>query len=347
VGAAARLIPAAATANFGFECRLGEALPRADFLVSASAAGGGREILAGVNTGIRLPGTLADDAVWRRVLDFCGRWADPTSSLYDGADYLWLEFDIDGPPSGLPVPNVFFSPQRSPGPVAAEEGSAGARQRACQLVEMGADILRGAPLPRAHAKCLSACFRALPKSARVFQAGFMLARNSDAVRLCVRDLSSARILEYLIRIGWGGDPTALQSVLDALSPLVGPICLDIDVSAAVSHKIGLECRPRSVNGGQPGTEQPWDLFLDYLVERGLCLPAKRDALLTYPGICSEQTDAERWPANLTRISEFLGGRTIGLFIRTLYHVKIVYQPRCPLEAKAYLLAAQRWRGYDA
>src|SRR5207249_650425 len=96
----------------------------------------------------------------------------------------------------------------------------------------------------------------------------------------------------------------------------------------------------------PGTKRPWDALLDHLVEIGLCLPAKRDALVAYPGVSSEQTDAERWPAGMARVSEFLGGRTTGLFLRVLHHVKIVYEPGAALEAKAYFGAARRWRGYD-
>jgi hypothetical protein len=96
----------------------------------------------------------------------------------------------------------------------------------------------------------------------------------------------------------------------------------------------------------------WRIFLEELVARGLCLPAKRDALLAYPGQSSEETDPEWWPADLIRVSRFLGQRTTSALWRALHHVKIAYQPgradaSPALEAKAYLAVMQRWTGCDA
>ena len=43
-----------------------------------------------------------------------------------------------------------------------------------------------------------------------------------------------------------------------------------------------------------------------------------------------------------RASHLLGGRSLSTFIRSLHHVKVVYQPGEGLEAKAYLAVNHHW-----
>ena len=97
ISSVASVLPATLAYNtFGFECRLGEENPRADFLVLARASWG-RDSLAGLHPTSSLPEHLMDDPVWQRVQDFGARWADPASPLYGAVDNVWLEFDVDGP----------------------------------------------------------------------------------------------------------------------------------------------------------------------------------------------------------------------------------------------------------
>jgi hypothetical protein len=109
----ARVLPATLAYNmFGFECRLAEMAPRADFSVLAGASCG-RESLAGLHPTSTLPARLMTDPKWRRVTDFAVQWADPSSPLYRAVDSVWLEFDVDGAPPVIPIPSVFFAPQPS------------------------------------------------------------------------------------------------------------------------------------------------------------------------------------------------------------------------------------------
>jgi hypothetical protein len=63
VGPVARVLPATLAYNmFGFECRLGEENPRADFLVLARASWG-RDSLAGLHPTSSLPEYLMDEPV--------------------------------------------------------------------------------------------------------------------------------------------------------------------------------------------------------------------------------------------------------------------------------------------
>ena len=83
IDSVARVLPASLAYNtFGFECRLGEKIPRADFLVLAGASHG-RDSLAGLHPTSTLPARLMTDPIWRRVDDFAVRWAE-TQKL-DGA----------------------------------------------------------------------------------------------------------------------------------------------------------------------------------------------------------------------------------------------------------------------
>ena len=61
--------------------------------------------------------------------------------------------------------------------------------------------------------------------------------------------------------------------------------LDLDVGSAILPKIGLECYLDQL----PGFEPRWQLFLDELVKDGVCIPEKRDALLSYEGISNEKS----------------------------------------------------------
>jgi hypothetical protein len=189
-------------------------------------------------------------------------------------------------------------------------------------------------------RALSDCFRALLPDEQVFQVGLMLSRGAGAVRLCIRLHSAERIVEYLAGVGWPGDEAGLRDVLEPVARSVDRVLLDIDVGETVGAKIGLECY--FDRNSQPGREPRWDAFLNFLVSQGLCTPGKREALLAYPGFVDQNAEGMPWPAALRRASRLLGGRSLSTFIRSLHHVKIVYRPGAPPEAKAYLAGNHHW-----
>lgn len=322
--------------TFGFECRLGEELPRADFLVLATSSCG-RDSLAGLHPTSTLPAPLMTDPVWRRVQDFAASWAEPSSSLHDAVDNIWLEFDIDGPVPDVPIPSVFFGLMTNVQPDAAHEPDAD-RYRA--TIETARRLLSEDEPPPRMVQTLSTCFRALLPEEQVFQVGLMLSRGPGPVRLCIRLSSVERIVEYLAGVGWPGDEAVLREVLDPLASSVDRVLLDIDAGETVGAKIGLECY---FDGNrQPGREPRWGAFLDSLVRQGLCTADKREALLAYSGYVDQNAPGVPWPAALLRTSQLLGGRSLSTFVRSLHHVKIVYRPGEPLEAKAYLAGNHHW-----
>ena len=343
MAAVARVLPAALAQNtFGFECRLGEELARADLSVQATAAHG-RDLLAGTSPTSSIPVELSSEPSWRRVRDLGTAWADSGSVLNRAVENVWLEFDLPVV-DGLPRPSVFLglalddrprSGSVEPGPWPLDARVATNRTTA----ETMARLLLGHELPARVRHNLGVCLAALGEHEYVFQVGLMLARGTEAVRLCLRLGSPGRTLEYLAQVGWPGTPDDLKEAL-GLAALVDYTWLDLDVGHDVSPKIGLECyfeRHR-----QPSSEPRWRPFLGALVRAGLCTVDEQEGLLAYPGQVRELRGAP-WPAALRDAARLLDGHRTSAFVRTLHHVKIVCRPAGALEAKAYLAATYHWR----
>jgi hypothetical protein len=334
----AKIFPANVTSFLIFECRLGESQPRADFLLSVAASEGGREILAGRNSAIDLPETLLTNPVWNRIRIFCTNWADPASTLYEQTHSIWLEFDVVEPPTQIPVPSIFFGPKYIELDNSSPTKLGMAANPYQWVVETALRILFGKPISSSFKRKLFDCFDLLPAGACIFHIGAMLARQVDTVRVCITDIPADKLLDYLSRLGWTGSISKLEAFVSELSSWVDRVDLDLDVGDTILPKIGLEC----YFNRQPQFEPKWQLFLGRLVEIGLCVPAKRDAILAYPGYSHERANRELWPSNLLRASNLLWPRVSSIFIRKLNHIKIVYQPDIPVEAKAYLSTGSHW-----
>jgi hypothetical protein len=280
------------------------------------------------------------DPIWRHVDDFAVRWADPSFPLYRAVDNVWLEFDVDGVAPAILIPGVFFGLQPSGQETARGVAYEPNLDGYITTIETVKQLLSGNELAPRKLEMLSDCFRALSSSEHVFQVGLMLSRGTEAVRLCITIGSVEHTVEYLARVGWPCSEADVLGVLEPIGSLVDYVYLDIDVGETEHHKIGLECY---FDGNrQPRTEPRWGLFLDSLVREGLCTTYKRDALLAYPGYVDENAEGISWPRALRRASQLLGGRSLSTFIRTLHHVKVVYQPGEGLEAKAYLAVNHHW-----
>jgi hypothetical protein len=323
IEAIANLLPSQITNFFGFECRLGTEAAKADFLLCISAAEVGQKILT---SELALGDRLLKEPVWQQIRNFTNSWQNQTSPLYSNVNNIWLEFDVESHSDQTPIPSCFFGSQTIYAPSSTiPDAHTWVTQNAIQL-------LRGHSLPPTVEKQLFRCLEALPTRVHIFQVGLMLARQSDMVRICLRGISPGQIIDYLTHIGWSGSTDGLKTLLQELSIYVERIDLDLDVGeAGVSAKIGLECYLTL----QPKYEPRWISFLDYLVKVGLCLPQKREALLTYPGYVREKNHRHEWPSHLLKLSGFLGQNHENVFMRGLHHIKVVYQSEKAIEAKAY------------
>lgn len=326
----ARLLPPVSAS--GFECRLGREEAQADFGVRFLGADGTRAALAGRgDPSLALSPSLFVHPVWERLRRFGVHWDEPGSLMREEIRDVFLEFDVDGPPSPVPIPSFFIEYERN-------------AWRRLEAMEQSLALLWGEPLaPDVRARVVD-CLAALPPEGYVSAVGAMFSRRFDGVRLCLQGLTADTMPGYLARMGWPGDPEELEAMLAPVAGRVERMALSLDVGAVVLPKVGVECHlAESLH--EPDTER-WTALLDTLVERGLCLPAKREALVGWLGHTHLRSRPETLPSNLRALSASLGPGALPVFLRRLNHLKLVLQPGQPPEAKAYLALIQRWLGHD-
>jgi hypothetical protein len=172
----------------------------------------------------------------------------------------------------------------------------------------------------------------------------MLSRVFQGVRLYLAGVRLDSIPTYLDAIGWQGDRSEVRDLLPWLSPFFEKVELALDVGEAILPRVGMECHV--FGSSLPAAKAKWSAFLDVLVARGLCLPSKRDALLAWMGHAHARTLDGPWPADLRRRALAFGPDVSSVLTRTINHIKVVYQPGRPLEAKAYFNLLETWLRYD-
>ncbi|MFC1975630.1 hypothetical protein ACFLXQ_04470 [Chloroflexota bacterium] len=283
--------------------------------------------MAGSSVATPLPDIIQSNAIWHRLHNFCQAWNKTGSTLNKNVDNIWLEFDVENEVTDIPLPSCFFGPQSL--------HSQGTHQ---WISQVALPLLLDDALPSKNERKLFDCLATLPDQANVFQIGLMLARATRTIRLCIIDIDSQQIPTYLAQLGWPGSESKLNSLIKDLTSLVDTIVLDIDVGQTLLPKIGLECYLKN----QPSSQDRWHVFLDYLVEQGLCCPDKREGLLAYPGYVREKTQQPHWPDHLRTMSNLLGDHYESIFVKGIHHLKVVYQPDCLLQVKAYLYVKQGW-----
>lgn len=237
---------------------------------------------------------------------FLSRW---TVSGEEGrVPSVWLELDLDLEPAPVSAPSS------APG-VYAELRDADPVWLAEELFPR----LRGDALTAAERRWVYRCADRLPAGAQLLYASSMLSRAGSRCRLEIAGLSATGLAAYAAEVlghPWVGEAAAPLADCDKLT-------LAFDVGEAISPRIGIA-------GSwfrSPRREPRWAGVLAELVERGLCAPAKREALLGWSGSDSLWTAGRDWPLELS------GGFHLA---RSLSHLKLVAWPDRSPEAKAYL-----------
>jgi hypothetical protein len=317
IASVAHYFPDGLSSQFGFECRLGPTTPVVDFVLLVAREKGGREILAGTHPHINLPQDLRMHPVWRRVRDFSVGWTDPGSPIYRNVYGVWIELDLEGPGTSVPVPGIFFHVGDLPLPAAVPPApSLNLDEDYSWVIETAIPLLRGARLSATVEERLAACLKLSPACGQVLQVGLFPGRQIEGIRLFLHVRSQEHLLTYLEAVGWVGPSEELTATVGRLFQLGDFVYLNLDVGERVYPKIGIECHFRGV--AQPPMEPRWPSLLAHLVEHGLCTPEKKEALLGFPGASFQRLIYER------------------VFYRGLHHIKVVYQPGRPTEAKAYI-----------
>ena len=249
-------------------------------------------------------------------------WTQPNSFLNQRVQNIWLEFDIVGQNSKIPVPCIFFSLNQE------------IVSNSQDLIDIASKLLNQRISPRLESK-LQLSINSL---AGIHYLGAMLSRSKQSIRIVTNKIAPRQLLDYLVKLGWKYPTASLQSLISDLSELVDYICLSYDLGETILPRIGLECFFYQ----QPRDEPRWQSFLDYLIAKGLCTVPKKNAVLSWTGFCQKSSQPDLWPKNLTWVDSFLGSKALSVFSREISHIKVVYEPNGILEAKVYLWFGHSW-----
>ena len=223
---------------WGIELRLGDPVPRADFLWEVARGHGGIPTLAGRN-----PHDPAADATralrrrspfWHEIGRFAEEWLD-SPDWRRRLGNIWLEVDSATASSDaaldayLDRPSLFWGPNPS---------MAGSDRELLGHLAMLGHRFYGLELDQAR---IDAVASTVPAQGKVFQMGVMGARTVPAARLCVKELDPGTMERWLAAIGWPGDRAHLRDTLARMKPVCGEIALNVDILPdRVGPKLGLE-----------------------------------------------------------------------------------------------------------
>jgi hypothetical protein len=300
------------------ECRLANDQPQVDLSVGLQPMK------------LAIAPSLLSYPFWQQLECFCQDWTTVDSLPYETVEDIWLEFDLDGAKDGLTVACWFFSLR---GEVFKTKDAA-ALSKLMQIIS----CVQNHPLDEQRETVIKKCVQALPDGVGISQVGAMRSRLGEPLRLNVSGLSPDTIPTYLAQIQGQAVKPELLEMMNLVQNLSDRLVLCFDVEEKVGSRIGLECYFHQ----QPKKEPRWRKFLDLLVAMQCCTPQKRDALLQWPGLMQQKDHQELWPGNLRALDSWVSQGNMSVFWRTINHLKLVYQPDRPLEAKAYLAFGHRW-----
>ena len=323
----AKNFPGNVTSFLGFEIHLRDPTQRADWALAVSGEGSDREVLVNLMKNNQLTQQFLQQPEWRQIAEFSEAWADPTFSLQKHIKCFWLEFDMPDTSPTIFIPSVFFGPEKLPEGIASNDAS-----QYRWLLDSALPLLRGQQLSKKIQHHVLNCIKKIPATASLFQVGTMLSRSSNDVRLYINRIHPKDIIPYLKSLGWSDETGEFQSLIDGLQTKADRFVLSFDVTeTGIGPRLGIEFSFASNRFHQ---ETRWKELFDYLVEKGMCLPEKRDALIGYSGV--EHTNILGSVMKpLTSASCHLDDLLSSTLVRYISHIKIAFRPGRALEAKAY------------
>ena len=314
------------TSFFGFESCLDSPEPQTDYLIAISSEKGERDALVNLIKNRNLPEVFHDQSEWKQVSNFALKWADPKSKLYNNVLGLWFEFDMASSSSEFAIPGVFIHTI----PIHASSINESLQHR--WLINTAIPLLMGKRLSHNVEQQILDCIKMMPSEASIYQVGVMLSRPINGIRLVIKRINLDQIAPYLKSVGWSDNQGRLAPLLEELQHFVNRIVLHITVAEKVDPKIGIEC---SFYPDIYHQETRWNKFLKYLKKKDLCISDKYSSLLDFPGVQHEKMLNYFDLGHSMPITKMTTNSSSRAVVRFISHIKIIYQPNCPIEAKAY------------
>ncbi|MXX11041.1 MAG: hypothetical protein F4201_09140 [Nitrospira sp. SB0677_bin_15] len=303
-------LPAAASANAcGFEMRLSEPEPVADFSVTVVDGQVSRH-LAADGTG-SLPCT---PEAW------LARHCAGTPGPDDWIDWMVLAYDIVAVGGARRLaPVVYLSPASLRHPLGTAESQirlAGALGRAAGRNDFNQE----------H-RALARTIEALPSGATIIFAAAVPDRRPRFIRLVVAGVTPPQLGPFLDRLEWKGSIPAVLRFLSGMNDVSTCFMPAIDVGErGALAPLGLEMYPNRskdvddralLSTWLTTTASDWRDMVDHLVTMGLCLPEKAAGLIAWP-----------------KCHNVYGSQGVFRLYMGINHVKVTFREG-RVEAKAY------------
>jgi hypothetical protein len=246
---------------------------------------------------------------------------DRDSPLFQAFEVFWFEYDIS---RGQRKPSLFVGPKGH-----------GRTDHAL----LASELVLGHPLAPAVVREVQRVGAPTP-GVRLFQVGWMLARERPGLRLCFC-ACDAKCLQVIIdRVATGEQRDLLVDQCARMADCATEFALAVDVGdGEVAPRIGLEF---GMQGWKPSLPlQAWGEMLLRLDQDGLCSTRERRELLRWPGRMTEKNTGAGWPAHLRSAGALLGPYEARIE-RALHHIKLVIEGSAVTKAKAYFGTLQSW-----
>ena len=262
---------------FGFEFRLGDKTPAADFFVGMLL--NGPLVREYIRRGEATKPSSAEASFARFLAESSranARWADLFS-------FAGLECDIaEVPRDRHPAPGVFLRLRRVP---QTDRG------RVPGLVSEAIAEAVGWRSDERERRMLERAFAALPPGGEVGYVGALPDRSLRAIRVIAQGIGEPNLSAFLERLGWPGPADRVAEVLSELRDVSPHFRVAFDVTArGLLPRLGLEMGALKPTGQQVQDREwlhtehrDWVPLVTRVAEKGWCLPAKAHGLLAYPG----------------------------------------------------------------
>ncbi|MXW93168.1 MAG: hypothetical protein F4114_02320 [Rhodospirillaceae bacterium] len=267
-------LPAAAASACGFEMKLGDPEPAADFSVAVTPGPvAGHYAAEGLGAA---PGSMEG---------WLGRHLSDKSGPDGWIDWMLLAYDIMDVPMGRQAaPRVYLKAMLAPQAVG---GFVTPELLAATLARIA-----GREDHTQESRALTRTLDALPSDAEPVFAAATPERGPGSIRLVIGKVPVPEVGPFLDRLEWPGSASPVLRFLSGIEGVADRFMIAFDVTAdGALPRLGLEMYPTGAGRADyrallttwlTTTRANWRSLTERLIEMELCLPAKADGLLSWP-----------------------------------------------------------------